>query len=41
MTLKVENASEAISKLGSSTNLKNNSKQGDSKMYLKKDARLL
>lgn len=35
MTLKVENASEATSKFGNSTNLKNNSKLGDSKIYLK------
>lgn len=36
MTLKVENASEATSKFGNSTNLKNNPKLGDSKMYLNK-----
>lgn len=35
LTLKVENASEATSKVGNSTNLKNNSKLADSKMYLK------
>lgn len=35
VTLKVENASEATSKLGNSTNLKNNSKLVDSNMYLK------
>jgi hypothetical protein len=33
--LKVEKASEATSKLGNSTNLKNNSKLADSNMYLK------
>jgi len=33
--LNVENASEATSKFGNSTNLKNNSKQADSNMYLK------
>lgn len=33
-TLTVEKASEAISKLGNSTNLKNNTKLADSKMYL-------
>lgn len=36
LTLKVENASEATSKLGNSTNLKNNTKLADSNMYLKK-----
>lgn len=36
ITLNVENASEATSKFGNSTNLKNNSKQADSKMYLKR-----
>lgn len=35
LTLKVENASDATSKLGNSTNLKNNTKLADSNMYLK------
>lgn len=35
LTLKVENASDATSKLGNSTNLKNNSKLADSNMYLR------
>ena len=35
LTLKVENASEATSKVGNSTNLKNNSKLGASNTYLK------
>ena len=35
LTLKVARASEAISKVGSSTYLKNNSKLFDSKIHLK------
>ena len=35
LTLKVENASDATSKFGNSTNLKNNSKHADSNMYLR------
>jgi len=35
LTLKVENASDATSKLGNSTNLKNSTKLADSNMYLK------
>lgn len=34
LTLNVVNASDATSKLGNSTNLKNNSKLADSSMYL-------
>lgn len=39
LTLKVENASEATSKLGSSTYLKKISKLGDSNIYLKEHYR--
>lgn len=35
LTLNVVNASDATSKLGNSTNLKNNTKLADSNMYLK------
>lgn len=40
LTLKVENASEATSKLGNSTNLKNKTKLADSNMYLKNTTKI-
>lgn len=40
LTLKVENASEATSKLGNSTNLKNKMKLADCNMYLKNTTKI-